>query len=325
MNLHDTGEGAAWTVEPLAFQLRSPLHIGWRKVGNLMQTRPYVPARNLWGALTAALTRAEAAQQEQAAAPEDYNQMGQRVAESLVFTYLFPALTADPAQALYPWLTAGGLVYGEEGLAAERFDYLCLDSYASTAITVGQNAAETGSLHETEMLRPRTRPLAGTPLAGSFGAAADELGVPVYLVGYALVKGEGPAGWRGALERLQIGGERRYGWGALRQVETPPQPGNALFGRYHLSEATTPRPVLEARTPGPLLAHTLAADFNGAAPLAGVSGPVEPVVGRETCIDERPGFGAKLLAARICWAPGATLDQGQRVAVGEDGIWRGAV
>ena len=166
------------------------------------------------------------------------------------------------------------------------------------------------------MIRPRTRPL---------GGAADEWGAPLYLVGYVLVRGEGPAGWRTALRRLQIGGERRYGWGALRQVETPPQPGNALFGRYHLSEATTPRPVLEARTRGPLLAHTLAADFNGAAPLAGVSGPVEPVVGRETRIDERPGFGAKLLAARICWAPGATLDQGQRVAVGEDGIWRGAV
>ena len=319
MDMHDTQESAMWTAEPLAFRLRSPLHIGWRKVGNLMQTRPYVPAKNLWAALTAELARRQP-QQGRAATAEAYQDVGKKVAESLAFTYLFPALAADPAQALYPWLTPGGLVYGKECLAAETFDYLCLDSYAGTAITVGQNAAETGSLHETEMLSPRTRPLAGTRLAGRYGAAADELGAPVYLAGYALVKGEGPAGWWDALERLQIGGERRYGWGALRKEEAGVPPGDGLFGLYDVAGDDT-RPVLRARMNAPTLAHALAADFNGATTVVGVSGPVEPVVGRET--NAKRGFGANLIQARVCWAPGSPLGEGQRVLVGEDGIWRG--
>ena len=47
----------AWQKYDLAFQLLAPLHIGYRKVGNLMQSRGYVPGKNLWAALTARLTR----------------------------------------------------------------------------------------------------------------------------------------------------------------------------------------------------------------------------------------------------------------------------
>lgn len=313
---------AVWTVKPLAFRLRSPLHIGWRKVGNLMQTRPYVPAKNLWAALTARLTRRQA-QEGRAAKAEAYQTVGESVAKSLVFTYFFPALKPDPLQALYPCLTDAGLVYGAAELTAQTFDYLFLDSYASTAINVGQNAAEQGSLHETEMLRPRTRPLLGTPLAGKVDDAADELGAPVYLVGYALVRGEGPAGWRAALGQLQIGGERRYGWGALGKVEAACQERKSLFGLYDLTSGDTAGPILEASSGAPLLAHTLAADYHGAPLVAGLTGPVEPVVGRETRAGGKPGFGANLIEARICWAPGTRLGEGQAVVVGKYGVWQG--
>lgn len=327
MDTHDTQESAMWTVEPLAFRLRSPLHIGWRKVGNLMQTRPYVPAKNLWAALTAELARRQA-KEGRAAAAQAYQCVGNDVAESLAFTYLFPALVVDPAQgvdpalALYPWLTPTGLKYGKDQLAAETFDYLFLDSYASTAITVGQNAAETGSLHETEMLRPRTRRLAGTPLAGSYGEAADELGVPVYLVGYALVKGEGLAGWRGALERLQIGGERRYGWGRIERAPATAGAEGGVFG-YQLARAAEGRPGLRVPADRPMLAHALAADFKGATPVTGVNGPLEPVVGRETNANGKRGFGANLVEARVCWAPGTPLSGEQVVSIGKQGIWEG--
>lgn len=319
---HDTGStaDAVWAVEPLAFRLRSPLHVGWRKVGNLMQARPYVPAKNLWAAVTAELARRQA-EKGRAAKAEAYQRVGDDVANSLAFTYFFPALTPNPLKALYPSLTSGGLVYGEGQLAAQTFDYLFLDSYASTAIVAGQNSAETGSLHETEMLRPRTRPLLGTSLAGQLGDAADELGAPVYLVGYALVRGEGPAGWCEALGQLQIGGERRYGWGALRQVEMAPHEGKSLFGLYDLEPGDTP--VLAARPDAPLLAHALAAEYHGAPPVAGLTGPVEPVVGRETNEKKRPGFGANVIEARICWAPGTRLGEGQAVVVGKYGFWQG--
>ena len=43
----------AWRAYKIVLRLRSPLHIGRGKVGNLQRTRPYVAGRNLWGALTA--------------------------------------------------------------------------------------------------------------------------------------------------------------------------------------------------------------------------------------------------------------------------------
>ena len=45
------------TAYRLVFQIKSPLHIGWRRIGNLMQTQYYVPGRSFWGAVTANLTR----------------------------------------------------------------------------------------------------------------------------------------------------------------------------------------------------------------------------------------------------------------------------
>ena len=36
-----------WHCFRLTYELRSPLHIGYHKVGNVQRTRYYIPARNL--------------------------------------------------------------------------------------------------------------------------------------------------------------------------------------------------------------------------------------------------------------------------------------
>ena len=46
-----------WRAFEVVLRLRSPMHIGCGKVGNLQRTRPYVTGRVLWGALTMRLTR----------------------------------------------------------------------------------------------------------------------------------------------------------------------------------------------------------------------------------------------------------------------------
>ncbi|MGC8904517.1 hypothetical protein, partial [Thermus sp.] len=74
------------------------------------------------------------------------------------------------------------------------------------------------------------------------------------------------------LPRLQLGGERTYGWGrvSVASVEEP-APSEPLFGRYAVRSNTWP-PVLEAKQGAPLLAHALAADFNdGHRALAGIT------------------------------------------------------
>ncbi|MBX6772844.1 MAG: hypothetical protein IRY83_14020 [Chloroflexi bacterium] len=312
-----------WIAYEVAFQLLAPLHIGWRKVGSLMQTRPYVTARNMWGALTARLARDRAEVEGRKANPQDYRSVGEEVSKSLSFTYFFPALVPDPLEALYPVQAADGPVYGRGRLSFELFDYLLLDTYASTALDAQRYAAEEDSLHEVEMIRPRTRPLDGTSLGGQYGADADALGAPVYLVGYVLVRDGGPRGWYDAWKRLQIGGEGRYGWGRVRLTSCLQTTSTKkLFGLFDLVDLTAERPILLAGAQGPALAHALAVKFDEASPLASVTGTVEPLVGRETRVDEKPGFGAIPSQPRICWTPGAIIPQGACIAIGHYGIWQ---
>lgn len=86
----------AWTFYELRFRLLSPLHIGHQKIGNIQRTRHYVPARVLWGALTARLTRDGRARRLANVGEGDYVGMGTLVKEQIAFTYFYPAVAGQP-------------------------------------------------------------------------------------------------------------------------------------------------------------------------------------------------------------------------------------
>jgi hypothetical protein len=278
----------SWHVYPLAFRLLSPLHIGYRKMGNLQQTRGYVTGKSLWAALTARLTR----DASPAASGADYQRIGQKVSEQFRFTYLFPALNAG-GPAHHPW--------EDEATFAYRF----LDSYASTALDYAQQSAAEGLLHEVEFISPRARSLNG------------EDPPQVFLLGCLYVWDELDdelAGWKAALARLQLGGERGYGWGCLELVtklSAPEQTGlPALLVQVQKGQAIT--------------AHALAAHANGDRAVSGVSGPAEPLVGWER--DNRGAGGNwRLSDALICYAPGSVVEADTTFAIGPNGIWHAAV
>ena len=274
-----------WKTYRLALRLHSPLHVGQGKVGNVQRTRPYVTGRVLWGALTERLTRDDAHGKGPATDSERYREMGKRVHNTLAFTYLYP--TTDPAGAVdfWPW---------NDGFRA-RF----LSTYASTALTYPQQSADEGSLHEVECLVPHTM---------------DE-GKPVYLVGYLFARDDAPD-WRSALRRLQMGGERGYGWGRVEPKATDMVDGQALLGGLYAVEPDAWPPVLVAQENAPLLAHALTADFDAEQ----VNGVVEPLVGRETHPDGR--FGVQISPARICYAPGGQVKAGSRFQIGPYGVWK---
>jgi len=314
----------SWSAYKVVFRLKSPLHIGWRKVGNLQQTRPYVTGKVLWGALTARLTRMEAGKKGRPA----YKATEDRVNKQLAFTYFFPALTPRPEGALYPWHTDNGLVYGDIQLDVASFDYLFLDSYPSTALDYDRNAAELGALHEVEFIRPRTRPLQGTEMESKVGKKTghdgeyNELGAPVFLMGYILEKDGCDLDWKKALNQIQLGGERGYGWGRVK-LESKPQSltdDQLLFGKFKLTGGNE-FPILNAESTAALPAHALAANFKDAKPIANIKGTVEPLVGRETRFQKEKSFGAHVSRARICYVPGSNVDAGARVRIGPYGIW----
>jgi hypothetical protein len=266
-----------WTAYQVTFRLLSPLHIGWRKLGNLQQTRPYITGRNLWGAFTARLTRELGG--------KDYEEVGKLVDQQLAFTYFYPSTQPDSV-LLWPWPDQW-----------DEFAWTFLGSYASTALENARNA-EAGSLHETEYIAPYTR-----------NQELDQEPTPVYLMGYIFTHDSCVLSWRDVLDRLQLGGERSYGWGRVC-LKKEPVKDRKCFG-YDL-DCTGDRPRITVPKGKELLAHTDAESVKSV-------GTIEPLVGRETGSDT--GFGKNLTKARICWTPGSTLLEEKTFRIQARGIW----
>lgn len=270
-----------WTAQQIRFRLLSPLHIGWRKSGNLQQTRPYVTGRALWGALTMRLTRETG--------KANYEEVGQWVDERLAFTYFYPSDCPDCVR-LWPW---------EESW--DEFAWTYLSSYVSTSLADG-HAAEEGSLHETEFIAPRTRE-----------------GKQVYLLGYIFQRED----WNelaldldATLNKLQLGGERGYGWGRLALCRKEPMPETRqCFQAFEFDNgANADRPVFKATSDDArLLAHA-AVDNKSAA------GEIEPLLGRIT--DRTGRFGQTPSLADICWKPGKTVAANDSFSINSKGLWK---
>lgn len=140
-----------WQMYQLRFRLLSPLHVGRSKVGNIQLARPYVMARQMWGALTVKLTRM--AQCGEWKPPNDvilgdyvYVRMGEQVGQQITFSYFYPE--DENAKPLFPRFTDKGLMYGADGhnLTADIFAWRYLNSYASTALNYEFNSAEEGTV-----------------------------------------------------------------------------------------------------------------------------------------------------------------------------------
>jgi hypothetical protein len=269
-----------WRAYEVIFRLRTPLHVGWRKVSNLQMTRHYFTGRNLWGALTMRLTRNAVA--GPAIDSGVYQTSGNQVHEHLAFTYFYVALREDDRYAVvWPW--------ENESAFRRRF----LSSYASAALAYPQQSADEGLLHEVEFITPMTR---------------DD-GKPVFLKGYIFERQGCNLAWRPALKRLQIGGERGYGWGDLAPIGVTSVNGGRLFDCVTF-DGSGARPVIHVQPNERLLAHTLA---DGVA----ASGAVEPLVGREW----QSYAGQGVAYSGVAFAPGAVVEQEQHFTVERHGVW----
>lgn len=275
----------AWNDYKIVLRLQAPMHIGQARSGNLQITRPYVHGKALWGALTARITR------DNPHFNNDYVGVGKKVNKQLAFSYFYPTTGQDVT--LWPWEDP------------EQFAWRFLGSYASTALDYSQNSAEEGSLHETEFISPRTRE-----------------GEPVNLVGYIFEQEGCTLPWRAALDRLQLGGERTYGWGRVT-LQGQPQPASDLFGlALHLSED---RPGITLPQGKTLLAHARAHDNGGRAVQA--KGRVVPLVGRETTSAGEHGRAHS--SAVVCWEPGSSVQKADSsvqkatllLRIGNNGVW----
>jgi hypothetical protein len=292
-----------WKAYQVVFKLRSPMHIGCGKVGNVQRTRPYVTGRVFWGALTMRLTRDACKQNNQSATDSSqYEKFGKDIHEQLAFTYFYPAICNTDTKSYdisFPW-----------GENASQFRRRFLSSYTSTALMYPQQAADEGLLHEVEFISSRT---------------LDE-GKQVYLIGCVFEKErcdpKWTKAWQKACHRLQFGGERGYGWGDVQSVEIkPPEHPNALFDGQATFIASGDKPIIQAER---LLAHASATGLT-------TTGEIEPLVGREWRSHNKDNQGNSVnhyagqhveKYGDFCWVPGSLVTQPSNFVIGDFGIWR---
>lgn len=276
----------AWMHYTLKFRLLSPMHIGYRKVGNLMQTRQYVPGKNLWAALTARLTR----DYHDGSQSKCYRIIGGLVQQHFRFGYLWPSL--DGNEPYFPW-------------DHDDFDYQLLDSYASTALDYTENSALEGSLHETEYIAPNAR---------------TEKEKTVHLLGDLWVKASLPKElvyWKKEMDNLQLGGESAYGWGRLADCSNwengQLERGRTIAG--HEWKEKNRKIVLTLNENDKIIAHALA---SGPGAVASLTGPVEPLVGREW----GKFAGECIRFADVYFAPGCKVaDKKTNFEIKDNGRW----
>lgn len=287
-----------WRVYQVTYELRSSLHIGYHKVGNVQRTRYYLPARNAWGAVTERLTRSGF--RPPGASEGDYRAVGEWVRSHCAFTYWF---FRDGETLLVPRYSDGGLYYGD--LTESDFEREYLAAHVTTALDPATTSAEAGSLHEVETL-----------------VAHGRDGVRHHMVGWLFLDDDarrffGNDGtWRRWLGELYVGGERRCGFGHLQMSDDgwKPQEGGRICEGYRV-RCDRARPRIEVTAEKPFLAHT---------PTEGIHarGSIEPVVGRETV--DSSGFGGKLTRGEVCWVPGSICEEAQWLKISRDGMWRKA-
>ncbi len=219
----------SWLLYRWTWQLESPIYIGMAPAGSINRCRLYVPARVLWGAVTAELARQKAGVRF-----PQYREVGSAIQERLRFTYLYPARKVD--NTWYAWLPSyereSGLAWrGEdeqgEPIPDRLFRMRLLHTRPATAIDPSSDTAEEGSLRETECMNTFWR--------DTDGRASS----PVGLVGYVFVQDTASASSADLklpddlqpLRTLFVGGDTRYGLGKLTRAGELDDAVSDVFGQ----------------------------------------------------------------------------------------------
>lgn len=297
-----------WSLFRWIWRVEGPVHIGTVPAGSLNRCRLYVPARALWGALTAELARHEAGNGD-----PDYCDVGKRLRRGARFTYLYPA--EYDGKEWRAWLPRyeedKGLVWKREdrrddddGLSDRRMRARLVSTRAATAIDPDSDAAAEGSLRETECINTHWRNEDGTP-AG-----------PVALKGYVLTRADSKSNLA-KLEAITVGGDSRYGLGRLRRI-----PGMDVASQIFNLDTLLEREQLVVATET-LLAHGKVnfqpkdnnSNGSGNAPAAIIHGEQEAIGGWDYGNSDVQSIAGPL------WSPGSKTRSLKKWVITDEGTW----
>jgi len=298
----------SWHLYSLTFRLKSPLHIGFHKVMHLFRTRAYVPAKPFWGALTAKLTRSLKS--------SNYREVGEFLKNAMRFGYLY---LFDGNVVFIPKYTDEGLKFSN--LPQIEFEKRFISSQASTSIEPYSFTAEEGTLHEVEFISPyeiqeeKPKPVFLKGLLWVSKRSEEKLVVQINEDNFSITDGKTEVMFSDLADTLQIGGERKYGFGQLKLVEFKKVNDYDLDhlgfkGRWRESKDEI---RLELKKSDFIWSH---AKYNSDLK---IKGSLEPVVGRNWSDNSA---GRELRSHGLCWVPGSILIEDQTFKITEDfGLW----
>lgn len=305
----------SWHLYSLTFRLKSPLHIGFHKVMHLFRTRAYVPARPFWGALTAKLTRSLKS--------SDYREVGEFLKKAMRFGYLY---LSDGNDLFIPKYTDEGLKFGnleERELSQIEFEKRFISSLASTSIKLYSFTAEEGTLHEVEFISPyeihkeneKPKPVFLKGLLWVSERSEEKLAVQINEDDFSITYGKNDVKFSDLADTLQIGGERKYGFGQLKLVEFKEVNDQDLdrLGFKGRWKETEDEIMLELKESEFIWSHAkYDSDLK-------IKGSIEPIVGRDW---SDKGAGRELRSYGLCWVPGSILMENEIFKITEDfGLW----
>lgn len=285
----------SWQLFRWTWQLQSPLFVGSPPAGALNRCRLYVPARAVWGAVTAELARLEGSDDQK------YLPVGNELRQHARFSYLYPA--ESHGKHWLAWLPeyreGDGLVWVREddangAIADRRFRRRLLWTRPGTAIDPDNDAALDGSLRETECIQPHWR------------HDDNSCGNAVGMVGYVFLRnGKDLAERLRAVTTLFVGGDTRYGLGRLERVTM--EPAEKFFAATVALDGEEPQ-VFTQRA----LGHV--SELNGVR----ICGELEAIGGWDMTsqLQDRSINGP-------VWTPGSQIDgkDQNRFRIGQDGLW----
>ncbi len=197
-----------WSCYRLHYRAESPIQIGWHRLGTIIRTRYFVPARNVWGAWVAAWAREYGAGWSNG---NPYKEAEEKLNAWLRFT---PMFVVEDGAWLRPeyCLERGELHYGKDRaghpLVQGEFESRFVHGIASTAILPASFTAADGTLREKEYLFGRRMEL-GMYVMAQDGADLERL-------------------WR-LIARFSLGGGVADGYGRLTRIGNPVRtPGHYL-------------------------------------------------------------------------------------------------
>ncbi len=287
-----------WELYRWVWVLQSPLSVGTVPSGSLNRCHLYIPARAMWGAITA-----EVARRSNDSFP-DYAVIGNDIQEEIRFTYLFPAtkVKQDWKAWLPFYLDGKGLCWQLEDanddldniIQNQVFRSRLLYTRPGTSINPESDSAKEGSLHETECIQVYLH---------SSGEKNNNEYQQIGMIGYVLARSKSSyLDSIKEIETLFIGGDTRYGFGRLGRVDLSKK--SYLF--KNTIDLSKSEPII---TGSNVLGHTTTKK--------NMKGDIEVLAGWDYLSNSRlKGF------EKTYWTPGSFSSDGNADwIIGKDGYW----